>query len=117
MQATRHLGLVAVLLLGGVLAGGSAALAQPGDSGKPAATEPANPNEKTVERLIYMPFKSLKAVFEKPDGSIFVPYAEYIRLLESARANALGLFPDPDFESIVRAYVRENADAIRLQTH
>jgi nucleoside-diphosphate-sugar epimerase len=37
--------------------------------------------------------------------------------VESARANALGLFPDPDFESIVRAYVRENADAIRLQTH
>jgi hypothetical protein len=36
--------------------------------------------------------------------------------VDSARANALGLLPDPDFESIVRAYVRENADAVRLQT-
>jgi nucleoside-diphosphate-sugar epimerase len=36
--------------------------------------------------------------------------------VQSARANALGLLPDPDFESIVRAYVRENADAVRLQT-
>ena len=101
MQATRHLGLVAVLLLGGVLAGGSAALAQPGDSGKPAASEPANPNEKTVERLIYMPFKSLKAVFEKPDGSIFVPYAEYIRLLESARANGLRKTEQPPVSGVI----------------
>lgn len=40
--------------------------------------------EKPPERLIYMPFKSLKAVFEKPDGSVFVPYADYIKLWEKA---------------------------------
>ncbi len=36
--------------------------------------------------------------------------------VESARANALGLFADPDFETIVRAYVRENPEAIHLPT-
>ena len=40
--------------------------------------------EKPPERLIYMPFKNLKAVFEKPDGSVFVPYADYIKLWEKA---------------------------------
>ena len=35
--------------------------------------------EKPPERLIYLPFKNLKAVFEKPDGSVLVPYADYIK--------------------------------------
>lgn len=40
--------------------------------------------EKPPERLIYMPFKNLKAVFEKPDGSVLVPYADYLKLWEKA---------------------------------
>ena len=32
----------------------------------------------------------------------------------SARANALGLQPDRDFESVVREYIRENAGAVKL---
>ncbi len=44
----------------------------------------AGEKEKPPERLIYMPFKSLKAVFEKPDGSVLVPYADYIKLWEKA---------------------------------
>ena len=32
----------------------------------------------------------------------------------SARAKALGLEPDKDFESIVREYIRENAAAVKL---
>ena len=32
----------------------------------------------------------------------------------SARANALGLQPDKDFETVVREYIRENAAAIKL---
>jgi D-erythronate 2-dehydrogenase len=32
----------------------------------------------------------------------------------AARAAGLGLMPDPDFESIVREYVRENPDAVKL---
>lgn len=33
--------------------------------------------------------------------------------VESARANALGLLPDPDFESVIRDYVRENPQAVK----
>ena len=40
--------------------------------------------EKPPERVIYLPFKNLKAVFEKPDGSVLVPYADYIKLWEKA---------------------------------
>ena len=40
--------------------------------------------EKPPERLIYLPFKSLKSVFEKPDGSVLVPYADYQKLWEKA---------------------------------
>ena len=32
----------------------------------------------------------------------------------SARANALGLFADPDFETIVRDYIRENPQAVKV---
>lgn len=35
----------------------------------------------------------------------------------SARANALGLQPDKDFETVVREYIRENAAAIKLPVH
>ena len=45
--------------------------------------------EKPPERLIYMPFKNLKAVFEKPDGSVLVPYADYIKLWEKAFGDGL----------------------------
>ncbi len=98
MQATRHWGLVAVLMMGSLLAGASSALGQPAD---PEKTPPAKPNEKTVERLIYMPFKSLKSVFEKPDGSVFLPYADYLKLIESAMADGLRKSNQPPVSAVI----------------
>jgi hypothetical protein len=65
----------------------SLALFQPawGQNGGNAGGE----KEKPPERLIYMPFKNLKAVFEKPDGSVLVPYADYIKLWEKAFGDGL----------------------------
>ena len=34
--------------------------------------------------------------------------------IASARANRLGLQPDPDFETIIRDYIRENPQAVTL---
>jgi nucleoside-diphosphate-sugar epimerase len=34
--------------------------------------------------------------------------------IETARARALGLRPDPSFEAVIRDYVRENPDAVKL---
>lgn len=105
MQATRHLGLVAVLMLAGVLAGSRSAMGQPADPDKPAGGEPAKPAEKTVERLIYMPFKSLKAVFEKPDGSVFVPYGDYMKLIESAMQSGLRKADQPPVSGVITSAV------------
>ena len=100
MQAIRHLGLVAVL--GALIAavGTSAALAQPADSNK-AADATASENQKSVERLIYMPFKSLKAAFEKADGSIFVPYAEYLKLFDAAMSTGLRKSDQPPVPAVI----------------
>jgi hypothetical protein len=54
-----------------------------------------------VERLIYMPFKNLKAVFEKPDGSVFLPYADYLKLIESAMADGLRKADQPPVSGVI----------------
>ncbi len=96
MQAIRHFGLVAVAISSLTLCY-SAAFGQPTDAEKPAVAPPA----KTVERLIYLPFKSLKSVFEKPDGSVFIPYAEYLKLIESTVGNSLRKADQPPVSGVI----------------
>lgn len=50
---------------------------------------PTQEKEKPPERLIYMPFKNLDAVFEKAGGSVLVPYTDYVKLWEKAFGNGL----------------------------
>jgi hypothetical protein len=52
-----------------------------------------------------------------PDPAIIRVVSTWPGAIASTRARALGLFPDPDFETIVRDYIRENPDAIRLPLH
>ena len=54
-----------------------------GQSPKSGTTD----KEKPPERLIYLPYKNLKSLFEKPEGSVLVPYADYLKLWERAFAN------------------------------
>jgi len=49
-----------------------------------------------------------------PDEAIRRIVKSWPGRFETARANALGLKADPNFESVVRAYVRESPDAIKL---
>lgn len=51
---------------------------------QPAPSTDTAQKDKPPERLIYLPYKSLKAVFDKPDGTVLVPYADYIKLWEKA---------------------------------
>ena len=101
MQATRLSRLVATLAVAVTLACGPMAFGQPnapaGDG--PGDKKPAA--EKTTERLIYMPFKSLKAVFEKPDGSVFVPYADYLKLIEQAMGTGLRKADQPPVGGVI----------------
>ena len=48
-----------------------------------------------------MPFKSLKAVFEKPDGSVFVPYADYIKLWEKAFGDGMRKPDQPPVSGVI----------------
>src|SRR4051812_38977014 len=57
--------------------------------------------EKPPERLIYMPFKNLKAVFEEPDGSVFVPYADYIKLWEKAFGDGMRKPEQPPINGVI----------------
>ncbi|MFO0916792.1 MAG: hypothetical protein U0872_00550 [Planctomycetaceae bacterium] len=69
--------LVAALLL---TAGMSALQAQPpADPPQPVA----QPGSSGWERLVYIPYRNLKAVFDK-DGAAFLPYHEYLQLMERA---------------------------------
>ena len=44
-----------------------------------AAAEPSDP----LERLIYVPYRNLKSVFEQQGAAVIVPYLEYLELLKS----------------------------------
>ncbi len=51
-----------------------------------------------------------------PDASIARIVTNWPSRIDAARARALGLLADTDFVSIVRDYVRENPDAVKLAT-
>ncbi|MDB5954592.1 D-erythronate dehydrogenase [Ramlibacter sp.] len=52
-----------------------------------------------------------------PDPAIERLVSSWPGDVKSARARALGLLPDLDFESVVREYVRENPQAVTLPVH
>ncbi|MEI8325027.1 MAG: D-erythronate dehydrogenase, partial [Betaproteobacteria bacterium] len=52
-----------------------------------------------------------------PDEAIARIVTNWPSRIDAARARSLGLLPDIDFVSIVRDYVRENPDAVKLATH
>ncbi len=39
-------------------------------------------NKSALERMIYVPYRKLRDVFDKQDASVVVPYADYIKMLE-----------------------------------
>jgi hypothetical protein len=52
----------------------------PAAAGAAAAADPAGAGAKSDwERLIYLPYKNLKDVFEKHGSTVFMPYAEYVK--------------------------------------
>lgn len=48
------------------------------EADKPAAT--SDKKQDDWDRLIYVPFKNIKDVFDKSDATIFIPYLEYLEL-------------------------------------
>lgn len=52
------------------------------------ATGEAEAKPDTLERLIYLPYRNLKDVFAKHGSTVFMPYAEYLKLWEQSQAPA-----------------------------
>lgn len=52
------------------------------------ATGEAEAKPDTLERLIYLPYRNLKEVFAKHGSTVFMPYAEYLKLWEQSQAPA-----------------------------
>lgn len=57
------------------------------------------------DRLIYIPFKNIKDVFEKSDATVFMPYLEYLKLW----SKSAGLGPDGKIQFPVKAVVTSSA--------
>ena len=49
-----------------------------------------------------------------PDPAIARIVLNWPAMIRATRAQGLGLLPEPDFESVIRDYVRENPNAVRL---
>ncbi len=49
-----------------------------------------------------------------PDATIRKIVATWPAHINAQRARGLGLFPEPDFETLIREYMRENPDAVSL---
>ena len=52
--------------------------APPADSAKTRST--AAPSAEVWDRLIYVPYRNIKQVFEKQGATVFMPYLEYLKL-------------------------------------
>ncbi|HEY3965744.1 MAG TPA: hypothetical protein VGM05_14395 [Planctomycetaceae bacterium] len=64
-------------------AGGQEGGAAEGGQAKPAEPGPAKPTD--WERLIYLPYKNLKQVFEKEGAAVFMPYAQFLKMWDKSR--------------------------------
>jgi len=61
---------------------------------QPADEEPVKPVEilpppTDWERLIYLPYKNLKQVFEKEGAAVFMPYAQFLKMWDKTRVAEL----------------------------
>ena len=79
----------------------------PVDAGKPPVGDqgPISENQDDWDRLIYIPFKNIKEVFNKSDATIFMPYLEYLKLW----SQSAGINTDGDVHFPVKAVVTNSS--------
>ena len=67
-----------------------AEIVKPVDAAKtdgPAEKADSPKKESVVEKLIYLPYRSLKDVFEQQGSTVFMPYAEYLKQFGKPKAS------------------------------
>jgi hypothetical protein len=56
-----------------------------GDANQPKPGDPGPPKPIDWERLIYLPYKNLKQVFEKEGAAVFMPYSQFLKMWDKSR--------------------------------
>jgi hypothetical protein len=70
-------------------------------SGEQPTADAATAPSPSLERKIYVPFRSLKGVFEKEGAVGFLPYGDYLKLIEAVLGNALRKPPVPPVAGVI----------------
>ncbi len=85
------------------------------DDGSAATAEESKtvemlPPPSDWERLIYLPYKNLRQVFEKEKSAVFMPYAQFLKMSDRARAAD----PREATKPLVSAVITEAAYSARI---
>ncbi len=91
--------------------------AQEGGGNGAAADPPkaAAKEDTTWEKLIYLPYKELRTVFEKQKATVFMTYAEYLRLWTKEAGEKAGQPPVAVVISSATYKVQVDHDVVRLE--
>ena len=108
---------VMIVVAGLVLSLAAGSVAQESES-RPASVNSEAPAEEATtghdvtawERLIYLPYRNLKSVFENQGASVVLPYLEYLKVLEAA-----GGLPAMSSKPPVAAVITESAYVARVE--
>ncbi len=83
--------------------------------GPVTAPEPDAKPAPLWDRLIYLPYKNLKTVFEKGDATVLIPYLEYLRLKKGASVMKADGPPVSAVITESRYVARVEKDLVRIQ--
>jgi len=89
----------AILIALGWMASSSPLHAQPADAVPEQVV--AQPTPSLVERLIYVPYRNLQAVFDKQGSTAVLPYSEYLKLVEAALQHTLRRPAQPPIAGVI----------------
>lgn len=91
-----------------------------GQPNPPAADKPADAAQvqpNPLERLIYIPFRNLKTVFDKDGATAILPYNDYLKLFESVMGDKLRKPAQPPVSGVITSakYVgKVEADVVQI---
>ncbi len=110
--------LVALAAIGlGMIGVSTTVHAQEGGGNGTAADPPkaAAKEDGTWEKLIYLPYKELRTVFEKQKATVFMPYAEYLRLWTKEAGEKAGQPSVAVVISLATYKAQVDHDVVRLE--
>lgn len=83
------------------------AAAPPPAGAQAAGAQTKASDESALERLIYLPYKNLKAVLDKEGATVFLPYSQFLKLWENSHPEGTAGPAQPPVSAVISkaAYV------------